>query len=246
MKSTSETGHVKNVAKFEELISFCTAYGAAYNPSKTSITIAVLAQKFAEAQSKIDKVTTAKNDFDNVTGIRQTNFATLKPLATRILNALSATDAPDTVVKEAKTINRKIQGGRASSKTPTSNDENPEAIVPKTISVSQQSYDRLIDSFSQLIDLLKTETNYIPNEVELQVEKLTAKHSELKMANTAVISKYTTYSNARRDRNATLYTAANNLLETAADVKKYVKSLFGATSPQYKQISGLSFKNLNR
>ncbi|MBK7148718.1 MAG: hypothetical protein IPH78_07800 [Bacteroidetes bacterium] len=40
MASTTETGHAKNVANFEDLISFCTGYGASYNPSKAAIAIA--------------------------------------------------------------------------------------------------------------------------------------------------------------------------------------------------------------
>ena len=34
MASTSETGHAKNVANFQNLIAFVTGYGATYNPSK--------------------------------------------------------------------------------------------------------------------------------------------------------------------------------------------------------------------
>lgn len=37
MTSTSETGHAKNVANFQDLIEFVTAYGADYNPSKESL-----------------------------------------------------------------------------------------------------------------------------------------------------------------------------------------------------------------
>lgn len=37
MKSTSETGHAKNVANFQQLIEFVTAYGSTYNPSKKSL-----------------------------------------------------------------------------------------------------------------------------------------------------------------------------------------------------------------
>ena len=40
MASNSETGHAKNVANFEDLISFCTGYGATYNPSKAAIQLA--------------------------------------------------------------------------------------------------------------------------------------------------------------------------------------------------------------
>ncbi len=37
MASTTETGHAKNVATFEDLISFCTGYGATHNPSKAAL-----------------------------------------------------------------------------------------------------------------------------------------------------------------------------------------------------------------
>ena len=39
MASTYETGCVQNVANFETLISYITAFGADYNPSKTSLKI---------------------------------------------------------------------------------------------------------------------------------------------------------------------------------------------------------------
>ncbi len=33
------------------------------------------------------------------------------------------------------------------------------------------------------------------------------------------------------------------LVDTAGEVKKYVKSVFGASSPQLKQVTGVKFKN---
>ena len=241
MKSTTETGHAKNVANFEDLISFCTAYGVNYNPSKNSISLTSLNTLYTNALATISNVTTTKNSFDNVTGIRQTAFATLKPLATKVINSLSATDALDTVIKDAKTINRKLQGSKASSSTTSTTEPSTPDNSTTTISTSQQSYDRLIDSFSKLIDLLNAETNYIPNETELQIATLSSKLVSLQAANTAVITKYTDYSNARIERNNLLYINNSSLVETALDVKKYVKSVFGASSPQYKQVSGLKF-----
>ena len=244
MKSISETGHAKNVANFEDLISFCTAYGANYNPSKTAITIPQLNVQFANAQNSIALVTTSKNSFDNATGIRQTVFAPLKPLATKIINALSATDALDTVIKDAKTINRKLQGSRAPKKSAIPQETPLPENTPTTISTSQQSYDRLMDSFSKLIDLVSAETNYSPNEVGLKVADLNQTLKDLKAANTTVISKYTDYSNARIDRDNQLYNTKNGLVETVQDVKKYVKSVFGAASPQFNQVSGLKFSKV--
>lgn len=37
MSPQSETGHTKNVANFETIVSFFTAYRTAYNPSKNAL-----------------------------------------------------------------------------------------------------------------------------------------------------------------------------------------------------------------
>lgn len=51
-------------------------------------------------------------------------------------------------------------------------------------------------------------------------------------------------SNARITRNAELYADDTGLVDRAGLVKKYVKSLYGADSPQFKQISGLEFRTV--
>lgn len=53
MVSTSETGHAKNVANFATLISFCTAYGANYNPSNPALSITELNNLHTSAQTSL-------------------------------------------------------------------------------------------------------------------------------------------------------------------------------------------------
>jgi len=240
MASTSETGHAKNVANFEDLISFCNGYGGSYNPSKAILQIGNLTTLHSNAESSITGVTNAKNAFTVVTNQRQTAFDPLRKLCTRIVNALDATDATDKLVKDAKTINNKIQGKRAAAKSKPKADS--EAAEDKTISVSQQSYDALIDNFGKLIDLVGTEPTYTPNETELQISTLQTTLGNLKATNTAVVNTYTNYSNVRITRNSILYAPTSGLVDVALEVKKYVKSVFGATSPQFKQVSKLEFK----
>lgn len=48
-------------------------------------------------------------------------------------------------------------------------------------------------------------------------------------------------SNARIARNEMMYKPLTGLVDTAYDIKIYIKSIFGATSPQYKQVSKLKF-----
>lgn len=242
MASTSETGHAKNVANFEDLISFCNGYGGSYNPSKAALQIVNLTTLHSNALSSITVVTSAKNAYSITTNQRQTAFNSLRKLCTRIVNALDATHATDRLVKDARTINYKIQGKRAATKAAKPKVAGSEAAEDKTISVSQQSYDALIDNFSKLIELVGTEPTYTPNETDLQISTLQTTLGSLKATNTAVVNAYTGYSNARIARNNMLYAPTSGLVDIALEVKKYVKSVFGASSPQFKQVSKLEFK----
>ena len=244
MPSTSETGHAKNIANFEDLISFCTGYGTSYNPSKESLTIAKLKELQTQAKDILQQTKITKTNFDNATNARQIAFNDLKPLATKIVNALAVSGASDLVIADAKIINRKIQGAKANGAkkeitTPT--DPNTPTPTDKTISTSQQSYDSIIDHFTKLLETITQESNYKPNENELKIDAIKARLENMKSTNTDLINAYTNWSNTRIQRNAILYSPLTGLVQTALEVKKYVKSVFGATSPQYKQVSGLVF-----
>lgn len=242
MPSTSETGHAKNVANFEDLISFCTGYGTTYNPSNTSLSVSSLSSLLNTAQKILNEAKTTEVAFNNATNSRMDAFRNLKTLSTRLVNALDATNASDQTVKDAKTINRKIQGQRATPAPPA--DPGSPPTPNKTISTSQQSYDQLIEHFSRLIDLLSAESGYKPNENELQIANLATTLAGLKTANTAVSNSYASWSNSRIKRADVLYNISNGLVTTALDTKKYVKSVFGTSSPQFKQVSGLEFKTV--
>lgn len=249
MASTSETGHAKNVANFEDLISFCQGYGAAYNPSKNSLKLAQLQTQLASVKVNITSVTNTSIAFNNAVNARMAAFDGLKKLSTRLVNALDVTNASKELVKDAKTVNAKVQGSKLTKadagKTAKAIDPNaPVVETPKTISASQQSYSSLIEHFSKMIAILSTEPTYVPNENELKIVTLNTQLTNLKNTNTAVVNAYTTVSNSRIARNQSLYNPTNGLCVTAKEVKAYVKSLFGATSPQYKQISGIEFKTV--
>lgn len=234
----NETGHAKNVTNFEDFISFVTGYGATYNPTKTAIKLPNLNALLTQAKSDILNVTTKTVAFNNAVNARVILFEPLRTLSTRLVNAFSATDATTEMIKDAKSINRKIQGKRAKEIQASADPNNP---APATISVSQQSYDQLIEHFNKLIELLKTETSYAPNETDLKIVTLTAQLAGLKTGNTNVGNSYTAVSNARISRDKTLYKDKTGLYDITGDVKNYVKSLFGATSAELKQLSKIKF-----
>ena len=238
MASTSEVGHAKNVANFQDLIEFVTGYGATYNPSKNSLKLPQLVALKATAETKLTDVISKNTAYNNKVNERMVAFSNLKSLSTRLVNALQTTDATTQTINDAKTFNRKMQGKKASaSQTPT----DPNAPAPKTISTSQQSYDQLIQHLAGLKSVLEEESSYTPNETDLQVATIDAKIADLTAKNTAVSTAYTNISNSRISRNETLYTSDNSIFETASEVKKYIKSASGASSPQYNQVSGIKF-----
>ena len=239
MASTSEVGHAKNVANFQDLIEFVTAYGTTYNPSKNALKLPQLIALKASADATLANVITKNTNYNNKVNERITAFSGLKSLSTRLVNALQTTDATTETVGNAKTFNRKMQGKKASSsQTPT----DPNTPAPTTISTSQQSYDQLIQHLAGLTSVLEAETSYTPNETDLQVATLQTKIADLTAKNTAVATAYASISNSRIARNETLYSSSTGLVETANEVKKYIKSVFGASSPQFAQVKGIQFK----
>lgn len=243
MASTTETGHAKNVANFEDLISFCTGYGASYNPSKASIKLAALGTKRTDAVNALAAVNAALPAWTNAVNARDLVFSPLSKLITRVVNAVAASDVPKDVIADVKTIARKLQGKRASDKVPTVVDDpaTPEDESQKSISASQMSFDSRIENMDKLIQLLSAQPGYIPNEADLTVAALTTVFTNMKTTNTDVVNAYTPLSNSRIDRNKVLYDETTGLVTVAGDVKAYVKSVFGGTSPQYKQVSKLKF-----
>jgi len=114
--ANSETGHAKNVANFEDLISFCTGYGVSYNPSKTSIKLPALTALHTTAKDKMSEVKIAESAWSDAVGAREVLFKPLSKLTTRVVNALDASDVPASAVDNAKTIAKKLQGKRATPK----------------------------------------------------------------------------------------------------------------------------------
>jgi len=241
MASTSEVGHAKNVANFQDLIAFVNGYGATYNPSKNSLQLPQLEALYNQASISLDGVVNKNTEYNNVVNERIEAFSDLRPLSTRLVNALDTTNASDEKVEDAKGFNRKIQGKRASKiETPV----DPNQPAPKTISSSQQSYDQMIQHFEGMISVLASEPSYTPNETELQVATLQTKLQTLKDTNAQVSKAYAEVSNSRLERNKILYSVDNGLVDTAGEVKQYVKSVYGASSPEFGQIKGIKFKTV--
>jgi hypothetical protein len=243
MASTSETGHAKNVTNLESLITSIIALGTTYNPSRESIKLTALQTLLNASKESLNTVNIAQAAYSNAVAARKVAFQPFSKLITRVNNALKATDTTTQVDESAKTIVRKLQGARASAKI---TDEEKKALEAEgkevnQISTSQMSYDSRLDNLDKFIMLLASIDLYNPNEEELKVTSLTALYEDLKTKNMDVVTASIQLSNARISRNDVLYKENTGLVDIAFDTKVYIKSVFGASSPQFKQVSKLNF-----
>ncbi len=237
----NETGHARNVESFQRLISFVQGYGAAYNPSNSSISLANLQAKLTASQLAINDVTVYQAPSKAAINDRETLYAPLPKLVTRVMNAYTASGTDENNVADAQTFARKIQGKRKSQPVPD-DPATPEDESAVNHSASQRSYTRQVEHLDNLIAILSADPVYTPNETELNVSQLELLSANLKALNQAVIDAYMPLSNARIARDEVLYGDKTGLCDLAKLVKNYVKSVFGAGSAEYTQISGLKFK----
>ena len=246
MPNNSETGHAVNVANFNDLISFVTGYGNAYNPSNSSIMLPALQNLSAQAGAALAGINAAIPAYNAAVAAREVLFSPLSKLVTRVMNFLKASGVSEQVYNQVNTVARKVKGTRASAiiKPEPPVDGAEPVPEPKQVSAVQMSYDSRAENFGKMIQLLAGIAEYNPNEEDLKVTTLGGLMDGLKAKNNAVIASEVPFSNARIVRNQVLYTDTTGLCDIALTVKNYVKAIFGSTSPQFKQISKLKFTKI--
>ena len=248
MSTYIESGHAKNTANFDHLIALLLTYGTNYTPSSPSLAITNLQTVLTNAQTALTTVKNEYNGWKNATNGREIAFDPLKGLSTRLLNTLVAVGANEQTIKDYKTLNAKVQGSKLTKadagiiEDPNADAANKTTLpVKKTVSVSQQSFDNLIEHYDKIIKLLSSVPAYNPTEVALKVATLQTMLANLKTVNTAAYTSAAKVSNARIARNKILYENPDALIVLAKAVKAYLKGKFGASSPEYGQVSSIKF-----
>ena len=248
MSTFIESGHAKNTANFDHLIALLLTYGTNYTPSTANLAITNLQTVLTNAQGALTTVKNEYNGWKNATNGREIAFEPLKGLSTRLLNTLVSVGANEQTIKDYKTLNAKVQGSKLTKADsgivadPSEDNANKTTLpVKKTVSVSQQSFDNLIEHYDKIIKLLASLPAYNPTETALKVATLQTMLANLKTLNSAAYTSYAKVSNARIARNKILYENPDALIVLAKAVKAYIKGKFGATSAEYGQVSTIKF-----
>lgn len=238
----NESGHAKNIANFATYISIATTFGGVYKPPIPQIEVAAMQSKLTVFETAKNSVTPKASTETLALNARQDVFDILSPLVTRIASAAAVSVNDQLFSNDLRTIVRKLQGRRATAKV-QDDPLTPDIDESKqSISASQMSFDNRIAHFEELLNLLTTSGSYTPNETDLQITTLETLLADMQTKNTAAVIAINEARAARIARDQTLYNATDGIIALANLVKKYTKSVFGAQSPQYKQLTALKFK----
>ena len=238
MSKQYETGHAKNVANLEMLIEQISTF-TSYNPSIDSLKIPSVITLYNTALASLNSVTDKRNANKNAIHTRQDLYIKLKSTATRIINQLDILNLNEGVFKQAKSLNRLIQGKSKSN----NNGQKEEGGQENSKSTSRQSFTQLAENFSRLLQLLATIPAYNPNIDDLKLANLTTYQTDLVNATQTVNQTEAELDAEIIERNNILYNDTTGVYEIGQNVKKYVKSVYGATSPEYANVSRIKFKD---
>lgn len=237
--------NVKNAEVFSRLVDFCTGYGGSYNPGRTTLQIEALIAQKQKVNNTIANVIGVKSLYDNAVNQRKQAFDLLPKLVSSVLRTLEASEASSEKLNDARAFANKAI--RPSSKdrpalpSAAAVGSAPGDPTAKRSRKLQLAYVSKIDGFAKLVDAVANEPLYQPNEPALGIARLTDVLSTLRTFNEQVSIARVAWSNARIDRNDTMYHQSQSMYNTGRAVKKYVRAIFGHDSEQFAQLKNLQF-----
>lgn len=246
MKSTSETGHSKNVANFNKLIMSCESQNGRYNPSNPQLSLENMRKLYAGSDIAVLAVNEVAPLFTTAANAREKVFLGVPGLATKVFNSAKSAGIDKQTVANLLTIKRKLQGSRAKPKASKEKKATlkAEGKEIKEASASQRSFDNQINHFDMLIKAVAVIPEYKPNEEELKIDSLNKTLAIMRDSNNAAEKAFNPLLAARTQRNTLMYTAKTGLVDVALTAKAYIRSVDTVKGAWYKQISGLKFTRI--
>jgi hypothetical protein len=253
MNNNLSSGHGSNVTNLQLLINDVTGYGNRYDPSNANIKLPALQATYTLGLNAVNAVEIAEPIETKAKAERDTGFKVLGKLSTRINNAFIAAESDETARAHVRSLVLLIQSGRVNPKDTTpatqestseTQDQTAETKVASDNASHKMNFGNRLESLYKLIQFLAIYPAYAPNETDLSIAGLSALYEDLKTKNQAANNSEIPLTNARIARGNALYTPVTGLVYVGQDTKSYIKSVFGAKSPQYLQVSKLKFRKL--
>ena len=237
--STSETGHVKNVANLNVMIDAIELLDR-YDPVNPKITIIDLRKKYTECDDLLKLIDQKETIDDDIINKRQYAFENIGPYSTRLQNSAAVISEDKKLMDDISNVIDKIRGEPA---IPLTIEDREGQEVEEARSNSQRSYDNLAAHFNKLVEYIERIPDYVPNEEDLTLDAAKAYLAELIEHNKRASESHEELKKARRDRDHAMYNEDEGLYMRTQTVKLYVKGVYYANSPEFARIRAIKFRN---
>jgi len=237
--------NARNVESLARLVGFCTGLGGQYNPGNQNLQLANMQTLLSNARELLDKVSTAKTAFENVTDHRELVYDDLRDIVGRIIAELKSSGATSQSIANAQTMARKIKGIRHKAEPESEALPDSGEVKPAKRRARGLDYVNVAHHFGKLLETLAVEPNYEPNVPALQVTELIAKLDAMRQANDEVIKATVALRNVRIERDVLLYAGNSSLIVTGRKAKNKIKALFGYGGKDYESVREIRFTKPN-
>lgn len=243
MKSSNLSGNEQNVTNLGLLITVVNTFGRTYNPPKPSLTIPGLTELLEKGKLEINAANIAEVTYNNALSARTVAFDGYDGLITRSINALRIMGVPAQTLAQAEALVRELRGKRASELLSEEElaEAKAEGNTAKQVVKHNSTFNSKLENSEKYILLLESIPDYKPNEPELTTPALRSKLVDLKVKHEQLVSAVAAFDAVRLSRDSMLYADNTGLVYNGQNAKTYTKSVFGANSPQYRQVSAIKF-----
>jgi hypothetical protein len=230
------------ITNFETSVTRIGTLGVGYKPPNSIAALMAMQESLAqvlEARANFQQKESAE---ETVRNSREELYKTVAPLASELVDYCKALGLEANELANLQSFVREIRGRRAKPVPKTT----PGAAAPKTISAAQTSYVSIAEHFANLVEGIRTITNFKPEEDKFKLATLDALVAALRQANTDVTSAEAATSTARQALDKLLYTGEACALNSVNAAKPYIRAVFGAENPVYQTITKLTFRKPSR
>ena len=235
--SVKDSGMVTNLDNGDALVAFLISLGALWNPANEALLPANLQAFIAEGRNLLFNVQDKKQSWKLDITRRKDVYKNLKPLARQVVSELIACGAPKSTVKHGEHWRDLINGQRIINISAEVTDE-------IRISACHTSFGQQVTNLNGLINVVATAPEYASNVEALTVVGLENRRDAMMECNHDANSTSAYWRTAMTARNRFFNEEYTGFVDIFSAAKRAVKATFGNSSPEYKQISRLSFNKI--
>lgn len=226
----------KNADAFGKLAGICAGLEGRYNPAHPNLLHSALVTQLAGARASMETVNHAERTLRRLRLVRQTSFSELARIASRLRVALLREPG----MGDARIPLLKLSGSYRPPVAPKP--EGVAAEMAKTRAPRGTDAVSRIASLERVIAILRQYPSFVPPAPDLSADALTERLTEARALNEAIAAAEIALGKARETRTQVFANPNNGLVQTSADVRRWIRSQFGLQSPEARSLRGLAVK----